>query len=430
MKFNTLSHPLKTLFSVPLINQLARDIGFVSRIRGMRPLNLIGALCNVLGTKKQANLADIQRELCGLSLQAPAYKPFHNQFKKPQLTVFIRRLVALVTEQLLIAPFVASVPKDVPFQRIHVHDGSTLKLHEGLKGTFPSRFTKTMPAAAELHLTMDLLSGGIEYLGIDADKESERLYQPYANESGGTLQLLDAGYFDIGYVAQINQYGGHCIIRAKSNINPTIVEAVNADGNLIPSLAGKQLKSLKLQQGEIIDLKVSWKEHRGTFRLIAAWDKKKQRVGYLITTLSRQCLCARQIQQYYALRWQVELLFKELKSYCSLSTFATQNTDIVKTLIWSSVLVMLLKRYLAFGVSALYQTPISTHKTQRSATSWMNNLVRGLCGQIDMDTAVEHIATFLNKNARRAHSKRDEGSLAMQLKLFVAGFNNTELIKI
>ena len=167
------------------------------------------------------------------------------------------------------APFKTVASATLPFERIHVHDGSTLKLHDGLKETFPGRFTKTAPAAVELHLTMDLLSGGVDYMAIDADKESERLWQPYACESSGTLNLLDAGYFDIDYVSQTGKSGGHCIIRAKSNINPVIVNAMNAEGRRVKKREGQRLKSVKLKQDDILDLDVSWQKHDGTFRTIA-----------------------------------------------------------------------------------------------------------------------------------------------------------------
>lgn len=427
MNVNSISSPLKALFSPASINKLARDSGFVSRMRGLQPVKLIAALCNVLGTRDEANLADIQRELCALSTSAPAYKPFHNQFKKEKLTDFIRNLVALATQQLLVAPFNTSTPDTLPFERIHIHDGSTLKLHDGLKKAFPGRFTMTAPAAVELHLTMDLLSGGVDYMAIDADKESERQWQPYANESAGTLNLLDAGYFDIDYVAQTARSSGHCIIRAKSNINPTIVAARDTQGRRVKKWEGKRLKSVKFQQDEILDLEVSWQKHEGPFRIIASWDKRHQRHGYLITTLSRDTFSAQEIQQYYALRWQVELLFKELKSYCCLSTFSTKNKHIVQTLIWSSILVMLLKRYMALATSALYGVAISTQKSQRSAMTWLHYWISALTGLITMDYAVEQISSFLSMSARRAHPKRDAGSLAMKLKIFQAELRSDDL---
>lgn len=127
MNINSISTPLKALFSRSSINNLARETGFISRLRGLEPVKLLAALCNVLGTKDKANLADIQRELCAVSVSAPAYKPFHNQFKKEKLTGFMRKLVMRATEQLLVVPFKTAAPETLPFQRIHAHDGSTLK---------------------------------------------------------------------------------------------------------------------------------------------------------------------------------------------------------------------------------------------------------------------------------------------------------------
>ncbi|MFT5636906.1 MAG: hypothetical protein ACI89T_002375, partial [Cognaticolwellia sp.] len=46
-------------------------------------------------------------------------------------------------------------------------------MHDGLQKTYPVRFKKRFPAAIELHVTMDLLSGSSDYLSIGADTETE-----------------------------------------------------------------------------------------------------------------------------------------------------------------------------------------------------------------------------------------------------------------
>ena len=430
MNITQLSEPVKSLFRPAAINQLARESKFVKRLRGLQPSALLAALSQVLGTQSEANIADIHRALVSHSPSAPAYKPFHNQLKKAALTTFLQRLVSRMTEQLLLKPFAISLPDSLPFTHIHVHDGSTLKLHDALKHTFAGRFTKTIPAAVELHLTMDLLRGSVEYLGIDADKESERLYQPYANESAQVLHLMDAGYFDIEYICEIKKHHGHCIMRAKSNINPTILSASDANGQAIRALVGTPLKSLKLAQGEVVDLCVTWKKAAEPLRVIASWDKRQQRIGYLITTLDAATISAQLVLHYYSLRWQVELLFKELKSYCNLTTFATRNQHIAETLIWASIAVMLIKRFLAFGTAALFNMIISTEKVQRSAVSWMHYWVVGVGDMDRMDEGLINIVKCLQKVAPRAHPKRDEGTLAMELNLFSRCFAEENSVKM
>ncbi|MFC0178926.1 hypothetical protein [Thorsellia kenyensis] len=59
-----------------------------------------------------------------------------------------------------------------------------------------------------MHLTFDLVAGTANYVGLDADKESEKHYRPFADELKDTLVLMNAGYFDIEYCKGINQFKG------------------------------------------------------------------------------------------------------------------------------------------------------------------------------------------------------------------------------
>ena len=76
MNINSVSTSLKALFSQSYINALARQSGFVNLLRGLEPVKLIAALCNVLVTREKANLADIQRELCAVSVSARSTNSF------------------------------------------------------------------------------------------------------------------------------------------------------------------------------------------------------------------------------------------------------------------------------------------------------------------------------------------------------------------
>ena len=128
------------------------------------------------------------------------------------------------------------------------------------------------------------------------------------------------------------------IIRAPNNIKPEIVEAYDPYGLPVKGLKGKKLSTLKLQQDQQMDLTVKWSNRKGTYRLIAFWDRRKSTIGYLITNLKRDVFSCQQLCNLYGLRWQIELFFKELKSFCNLSTFNTQNEHIVRSLVWGSML--------------------------------------------------------------------------------------------
>ncbi len=417
MQITTLRDNLKALFDVQHLIPLARQVGFTKRLRSLSPVHLVCAIVQTLSTQPKANLADIHRTLGKLSKTMDNYKPFHNQLKKPALTELMQQLVNQATERWLLQPFQQALPDKYPFKQIHLHDGSSLKLHPALRKRFPGRFTKVTPAAIELHLTMDLVAGTANYLAIDADKESERLYNPLANELQDTLLLMDAGYFDIDYCHQVNAKGGHYVIRAKSNLNPDIDDAYDENGKQLKALTGKKLKSFKLQPDELRDLTVTWRSRPGSYRLIAFWDKRKKRVGYLITNLSREQFSATTIGEIYGLRWQIELFFMELKSFCNLSTFNTRNEHIVQTLVWGSMLALLLKRYVAFGTGLLHQVLISTQKVARCSGEWLKELLAAMLEPRTLGRVLRTTTQYLAVHGRRAHLKRDRNTLLLSLGL-------------
>jgi hypothetical protein len=102
-----------------------------------------------------------------------------------------------------------------------------------------------------------------------------------------------------------------------------VVEAYDFQGNALNKARGKKLNTLKLRdKNSTLDLTVRWPGYDFDFRVIAFWYKKKKRIGYLVTNLARETVPASDVVELYRLRWQIELLFKELKSYCNLKNLA------------------------------------------------------------------------------------------------------------
>ncbi len=88
----------------------------------------------------------------------------------------------------------------------------------------------------------------------------------------------------------------------------------------------KTLKS-KVSKYKALDLEVVW-EGELEARLIVTWDAKNKRPRYLVTHLPRADFTLEQVGDAYRLRWQVELMFKEWKSYTSLHAFDTSKANI------------------------------------------------------------------------------------------------------
>ena len=151
MKINTIRSSLKSIFQPQFVLETARQTGFTKRFRQLSPVHLVGAIVQTLSSQPKANLADIHRTFGSLTGTMPNYKPFHNQLKKEELTRLMAKIVNEATSRWLLKPFQDALPVNYPFKNIHLHDGSSLKLHPGLAETFPGRFTKKLIVGAFEH---------------------------------------------------------------------------------------------------------------------------------------------------------------------------------------------------------------------------------------------------------------------------------------
>ena len=125
---------------------------------------------------------------------------------------------------------------------------------------------------------------------------------------------------------------------------------------------------------QCLNLDVVWPSFkRWIFRLIVRWNGKKKKWVLIVTNLNRAEFTLNEVLQAYRLRWQIELLFKGLKSYSGWHRFNTKSPTLVVSLIRLSFTVVTLKRYLAYAAqTGLFKAnmieEISTHKVMKSGT--------------------------------------------------------------
>ncbi len=154
-------------------------------------------------------------------------------------------------------------------------------------------------------------------------------------------------------------------------------------------------------------------------RLVVSFNPKTREFRYLLTNLSRTRYAAEQVGLAYKLRWQIELLFKEWKSYANLHAFDTGKSEIAEGLIWAAIAAATVKRYLAHLTQQLAHVDISTRKVAMCAHHVMSGIVKALLdGRLSrIRKAINNAVAFLATNARRAHPERDRRSGRLELNL-------------
>ena len=418
-----LTKQFKRAFDEDRLNALGRKVRFCRRERTVTPFRLAVAMLESLGNGTTRYLADIQRTFNAVCESNVQYKPFHNQLAKRTFPEFMRLLLCQLFNDLTCE--VLRFDEHSPFSRfehIRIQDGSSFAVKDDLKEHFPGRFTTVSPAAVELHVDLDLLSEIPNCVTLSADSEGERHFLPDAKDVTGGLLLADRGYFSLAQQRELDDAGAHFIVRAKSNINPLIIKASTCERSRLKQVENCQLRSVfkKLKRYGVVDMWVQFKvgNQHWKCRLVMHNLTKAGAVHtrYLITNLDTDEFTAQHISDAYRLRWQIELLFKEWKSYANLRAFDTANEHIAQGLIWASLCAATLKRYFAHMTECVFKKPISTHIVAKCINAVLPDVFWALMHKpTALNFKLRRALKFLADNAKRAKHKRDK--LTGRLKL-------------
>src|SRR5215468_5286205 len=412
------------VFSESLLNACGKDAKFCRRERIITPFRLGLALTATCASQRVETIADFHCGFNALFGTTVTYKAFYNQVAKPHFADFARTMAArLISDMTLKVLGFAKGRAFGEFRHIVLQDGSSFAIHDGLREVFPARFKAVKPAAVELHTTMDLLCDAPTTVVLTPDTANEQAFLPEPASLRDSVLLADRGYIDLHYLRRVQDEHGFFLIRAKAGMNPRVVEAFREDGKRLCSLRNKPLKAIhaKLPKRQRVELGVRWEVdgHPLCLRLIFSWNPRTKSFCSFLTNLPPTRYPLEVICRAYKWRWQVELLFKEWKSYANLHAFDTANPAIVEGLIWAAIAAAALKRFLAHMTQLLLEVAMSTRKVAMCAVHVLGGIVQALkTGDVaGLYEAMEEAITYLACHAQRAHPKRDRKTGRSQLGL-------------
>jgi Transposase DDE domain len=412
------------VFSEALLNACGKDGKFCRRQRVITPFRLGLALTATCASQRVETIADLHCGCNALFGTTVTYKAFYNQVAKPHFADFARTMAErLISEMTLKVLGFKKGHAFAEFRHIVIQDGSSFAIHDGLREVFPGRFKTVKPAAVALHTTMALLCDAPTTVVLAPDTTSEHAFLPEPLTLRDRVLLADRGYVDLHYLRRVQDAGGFFLIRAKAGMNPQVLEAFREDGQRLRSLRNKPLQTIhaQLPKRQRVERVVQWHVEGQPLclRLILSWHRRTKSFCYLLPNLAPQRYPLDTICRAYKWRWQVELLFKEWKSYANLHAFDTANPALVEGLIWAAIAAAALKRFLAHMTQLLTQVPMSTRKVAMCAIHILGDVVDALKrgDVVELYAALEAAILYLACHAQRAHPKRDQQTGRAQLGL-------------
>jgi hypothetical protein len=423
-QFNIMANKFQSVLDAQGLNERGKQLGFAKRERLITPFRLGLSVMASMATQQVRTVADLHRQFNELWHFDTDYKAFHNQLLKSTAPEFFLDVLCHMMSHLTMKVLGFEAGQAFSeFKQLILQDGSSFALHEALASIFPGRFHTVSPAAVELHCTMDLLQDVPLIIALSPDTDSEHHYRPKPETLKGDLLLADRGYLDLTYLRDIDRCGGAFIVRSKSNLNPRVIDAYREDGQRLKACQDRDFQAIisKFPKQQRTELEVEWLIEGEVFRLrqIVSWNSEDKCFNYLLTNLDHDKYPIHMICLGYRLRWQVELLFKEWKSYTNLHKFDTEKETISEALIWASLAASAIKRFLAHAAERLLEVVISTRKASMPSAYELPELFRALRhgDSLWYRRAFESMITYLGKNAKRAHPKRDTRTGRSQLGL-------------
>ncbi|HZM25133.1 MAG TPA: IS4 family transposase [Anaerolineales bacterium] len=410
----TMANKFQAVLDVDVLNERGQQLGLAKRKRLITPFRLGLSVIASMATQQVQTIADLHRQFNELWQIETDYNAFYKQLDKATAPVFFLDSLCAIMSQLTLKVLGFEAGKVFSeFNRLLLQDGSSFALHKALAHVFPGRFHTVSPAAVELHCTLDLLQDAPITIALSPDTDSEHDYRPEPKNLRGDLLLADRGYLDLTYLREMARHGGFFIVRGKSNLNPRVIEAYREDGQRLQSCQGRDFQAIisKFPKQQRTELEVEWLLEGEAFRVrqIVSWNPKDRCFTYLLTNLPKPRYTIMLICLGYKLRWQIELLFKEWKSYTNLHKFDTEKETISESLIWSSLCASAIKRFLAHATEHLLEVVISTRKASMPSAYGLPELFKALRHGDGpwYRRAFESMVEYLGNNAKRAHPKRD-----------------------
>lgn len=416
---------LKSTISVDEVNGLGLEIGQSKRLRVVTPHRLFLCVVGALASAKVESLADLQREFNHQTKTHTRYKAFYNRLARPSFPEFMRKMLCRLLSGLALKtlePEDASVLSS--FEDIIIQDGSSFALKDVLCDVFPGRFTMKDPAAVELHATYSGFADNIMAVTLAADTEAERHFLPEPEELRNKLLLADRGYPAISYFEALTEHNASFIMRLPRTFDPWVRVAYEKEKAHRLEKPVRLSRFLSQHQGYCLDLDVEFEcgQRRQALRLLILPGKEKS-MTRLCTNLARERFSFQLTARLYRFRWQVELCFKEWKSYANLHPFDTGNEHIAAGLIWASICAAVLKRFLSHAAQIVgHGVPMSTRRVAMCARHVLGDLIAELLrGGARLLHILADSLAYLLANARRAHPDRDRSTGRLRDGLTIVG---------
>jgi IS4 transposase len=352
----SLKKTLQSCFPDDWIRETAATTGLVRRNKKIDVVAFFWTLVLGFGTGACRSIAELRRNFEHSTGTELVPSSFYDRFT-PTLCGFLKAAVNRAC-QTVAEPVERLGGSLAQFADVVLADCTVIALHDLLANAYEACRTNHTKAALKLQLVISALAAGPRAVHLLSERGNEIQKLKIGPWVKGRLLLMDLGYYFFSLFERVDRNGGYIVSRAKSNANFPIVGANRLWRGRAADVVGKRLQDvLPLLRREELDVNVevtvARRQYNGkrskvtkVFRLVALRNDETNGYHLYLTNIDSESLSPTEIAQAYSARWEIEMLFKELKSQYRIDELPSAKRHIVESLIYVAILTLTISRLL------------------------------------------------------------------------------------
>lgn len=373
-RYSKLLGSLKEVLPKQGLDELGRSVDFIRRLRHVTASAFVwSTVVSRFGHKPGFEQA---RQRFMQMAGAIHRRPFQIRFKAPEAVELFSKAFEQAVE-----PWRSESrrrprhPLAKHFPDVVLFDSSMIQVHDALREHFKGVAAKAaikvllfVSVWGLLPLSAKLVAGHLHDMTLDL---------PLQHFARKTLFLFDKGFIAWRRLLELQQEGMNLLCPARYNANPLVLKVNRGPKHMKRALErkpnGVRLRELLPVRKRIVkplDFEVLVGPCKSGPRLrlvIVSGPKLKQRL--YLTTLPTELWPPAVIAETYRLRWQVELVFKELKQHLSLDHVPTADPHAAQVLIWASLIALVVSRAVATFMAGIRQLLGLSHQLRLAPLS-------------------------------------------------------------
>jgi len=342
-------------FPPEFLEKTAKETEMIKRNRKVNPVAIFWVLVLSFGVGMQRTLASLKRSYEREGETALSDSSWYDRFS-PEMVLYLKTCVIHGIEYLAKTEHRKLSDKLMHFQDVVIQDSTIIRLHKKLATKWPAARSRKVAAGVKVSLLVSAVANSMKSVSLFGERTSEIKTLRIGPWVKNHILLIDLGFYKHHLFTKIAENGGFFVSRLKGSADPLIVSVNSICRGRSVDVVGKRVSEVlpKLKR-QILDVEVEVQIKRGRykgkqrkdtvqFRLVAVYNKEAGKYHMYLTNISCDVLKPEEIASLYGARWEIELIFKELKSRYALDMIKTTNPQIIEALIWVAILTLLASR--------------------------------------------------------------------------------------